>query len=210
MTVVPIMVELEGKKVLVVGGGRIAKRKLDNLVDSGAKLTVISPAVVPEIAGWAAEGKIRWQQKSFEPQDAEEAFMMIIATDDAAVNRIARDAAPPHCLVNAATEAVSGTIHFPAHVKRGKLSIAISTNGASPMFAKKIKHELQLQFDERYEQYVEFLFEARQLLKYAPLSKNAKAEYLQSFLDESFLQEEAQQETLLELRLPANEKKDSE
>lgn len=210
MTVIPIMIELEGKKVVVVGGGRIAKRKLGSLLDSGAKLTVISPSVTLELNRWAEEGKIVWKQKCFEPKDAEEAFMMVIATDDSAINSAARRAAPPHCLVNASTEAESGNIHFPAHVKRGKLSIAVSTNGASPMLAKKIKQDLQAQFDESYEQYLDFLFEARQLLKQSRLSRSAKEEYLRGFLAESFLQEEAQQETLRELRLLVNEKKASE
>ena len=210
MTVIPIMIELEGKKVIIVGGGRIAKRKLNGLLDSGAELTVLSPMADPAIIAWAEEEKIIWKQKCFEPADAEEAFMMVIATDDPAVNAEARKAAPLHCLVNASTEAEAGNIHFPAHVKRGKLSIAVSTNGASPMLAKKIKQELQAQFDESYEQYLEFLFEARQLLKQTTLSKNAKEQYLRGFLDESFLQNVLQQETLQELRLLVNRKKDLE
>ncbi|WP_298824927.1 NAD(P)-binding protein [uncultured Planococcus sp.] len=210
MTVLPIMIELAEKKVIVVGGGRIAKRKLNALLDSGAVLTVISPSVTPEIKQWAEEGKIQWKPKNFDPKEAEEAFMMIIATDDPVVNAAAREAAPPHCLINASTDAESGNIHFPAHFKRGKLSIAVSTNGASPMLAKKIKQDLQTQFDESYEHYLEFLFEARQLLKQTQLSKSRKEEYLRSFLAESFMQEETQQETLHELQLLATEKKDSE
>ncbi|WP_169823197.1 NAD(P)-binding protein [Planococcus antarcticus] len=170
MTVIPIMIDLEGKKVIVVGGGRIAERRLDSLLDNGAGMIVISSSVTPEISRWAEEGKMIWKQKSFEPTDAEDAFMIIIATDDLAVNASARKAVPPHCLVNASAKAESGNIHFPAHFKRGKLSIAVSTNGASPMLAKKIKHELKNQFDEHYEQYLEFLFNARQLLKQIQLS----------------------------------------
>lgn len=210
MTVIPIMIELEGKKVIIVGGGRIAKRKLSGLLDSGAELMVISPAADPAIIAWADEGKIIWKQKCFEPTDAEEAFLMVIATDDPAVNAEARKSAPSNCLVNASTEAETGNIHFPAHVKRGKLSIAVSTNGASPMLAKKIKQDLQKQFDESYEQYVDFLFEARQLLKKTTISQNAKEEYLRSFLDESFLQNASQEASLQELRLLMNKKKDLE
>lgn len=210
MTVIPIMIDLEGKEVIVVGGGRIAKRKLELLLASGAVLTVISPSVMPEIDRWAAEGKIIWYQKGFAPKDAAEAFMLVIATDDPAVNAAARQAAPPYCLINASTEAESGNIHFPSHFRRGKLSIAVSTNGASPMLAKKIKQDLQTQFDESYEQYLEFLFEARQLLKHSVISKILKEEYLRRFLDESFLQLEAQQQALGELRFLVNEKKDPE
>ncbi|EIM08057.1 precorrin-2 dehydrogenase [Planococcus antarcticus DSM 14505] len=208
MTVIPIMIDLEGKRVVIVGGGRIAERRLDSLLDNGAVMIVISPSVTPEISRWAEEGKMIWKQQSFEPTDAEDAFMIIIATDDLAVNAAARKAAPPHCLVNASAEAESGNIHFPAHFKRGKLSIAVSTNGASPMLAKKIKHELKNQFDERYEQYLEFLFNARQLLKQIQLSRSTKEEYLRAFLDESFLQSEAQQQTLRELRLLVNRDND--
>lgn len=210
MTVIPIMIEMKGKKVIVVGGGRIAKRKLSGLIDSGAELLVISPVADPAIIAWDDEGKILWKQKCFEPGDAEEAFMMIIATDDPATNAESRKAAPSNCLVNASDEAEAGNIHFPAHVKRGKLSIAVSTNGASPMLAKKIKQDLQSQFDESYEQYLDFLFEARQLLKKTMISQNAKEEYLRGFLDESFLQVASQEASLRELRLLMNKKKNLE
>ncbi|MBT2569816.1 NAD(P)-binding protein [Planococcus sp. ISL-110] len=210
MTVIPIMIELEDRRVVVVGGGRVAKRRLDGLLDSGALLTVVSPAVTTEIADWAEEGTITWKPKDFQPKDAEAAFMLIIATDDPTVNAAARKAAPPHCLVNASAEAESGNVHFPAHFKRGKLSIAVSTNGASPMLAKKIKYDLQNQFDESYELYLEFLFRARQLLKQSQLSRNAREEYLREFLDESFLQVETQQQTLCQLRLLVDAKKASE
>lgn len=210
MTVIPIMIDLEGKNVVVVGGGRIAKRKLDGLLDSGAALTVISPAVTPEIIGWAEESKLSWKQKNFEQKDAKSAFMLIIATDDPTVNAAVQKAAPPNCLVNAATEAEAGNVHFPAHFKRGKLSIAVSTNGASPMLAKKIKQELQNEFDESYEQYLEFLFEARQLIKQTCLSKNRKEEYLRGFLDPSLLQAKAQKETLRELQLLVTKDSDSQ
>lgn len=209
MTVIPIMVNLAGKKVVVVGGGKIAKRKLDSLLDSEAGLIVISPAVTPEINRWAEEGKINWLSRRFEPKDAEEAFMLVIATDDPTVNAAARKAAPPNCLVNASAEAESGNVHFPAHFKRGKLSIAVSTNGASPMLAKRIKEDLQTQFDESYEQYLEFLYSARQLLKQALLSRSVKEEYLRNFLDGSFLQNEVQQQTLHELQLLVNKGGDS-
>ncbi|WP_185960095.1 NAD(P)-binding protein [Planococcus soli] len=209
MTVIPIMIDLEDKKVVVVGGGKIAKRKLDVLLDSGAELIVVSPTVTKEINLWAEEEKIIWKQKEFEPQDAEEAFMLVIATDSPTVNAAARKAAPSNCLVNASGEAESGNVHFPAHFKRGKLSIAVATAGASPMLAKKIKQELQMQFDESYEQYLEFLYSARQLLKQTGLPRSAKEEYLRNFLDQSFLHPEIQQQALGELQLLANKAGDS-
>ena len=210
MTVIPIMIDLEGKNVVVVGGGRIAKRRLDSLLHTGARLTVTSPSVLPEIDHWAEKGKIIWKQRDFEVKDAEGAFMLVIATNNPTVNAAATKAAPVNCLVNASTEAESGNIHFPAHFKRGKLSIAVSTNGASPMLAKKIRQELQTQFDESYEQYLDFLFEARLLVKKTQLSKNEKEECLRGFLAESFLQREIQLQALAELRLQVNEKKDPE
>lgn len=209
MTVIPMMIDLENKSVVIVGGGQIANRKLDGLLDSKARLIVISPSVTVEINQWAEEGKIKWKQKKFEPKDAEEAFMLIIATDDPLVNAAARQAAPPNCLVNASAKAESGNVQFPANFKRGKLTIAISTSGASPMLAKKIKHDLQTQFDDSYEQYLEFLHNARQLLKQTKLSKKAKEGYLRDLLDSSFLLEEIQRNTLLELQLLAKKDNDS-
>lgn len=203
MTVIPIMIDLGNKNVVVVGGGKIAERKLDGLLDSKASLTVISPSVTPKIYRWVEKGQIEWKQKKFEPKDAEEAFMLVIATNDPVVNAAAQKAAPPNCLINASAEAESGNVQFPAHFNRGKLSIIVSTNGASPMLAKKIKHELQEQFDGSYEQYLDFLYHARQLLKQTELSRNTKENYLRNFLDKSFLSSEVQQHTLDELRLLA-------
>jgi len=201
MTTIPIMIDIKNKEVVVIGGGHIATRRLERLVDQEARLTVISPTATAEISRWADQELVTWKPRNFEYQDVEKAFMLIVATNDPVSNAAARKAAPPNCLVNAVAEAEFGNIHFPAHFTRGKLSIAVSTNGASPMLAKKINQELANQFDDRYDQYLEFLFAARLLVKKARISSPDKKAYLRTFLDESFLQNAIQQQTLRELQL---------
>ena len=200
MTVIPMMINLTDKKAVVIGGGRIAKRKLESLLNSGAELTVISPDILPEINTLYLEKKIIWKQKRFESSDVAEAFLIVVATNDEKVNAAVIEAAPHNSLVNAASEAEAGNVHFPAHFHRGKLTIAISTNGASPKLAKQVKQDLEARYDENYGQYVDFLYEARQLLKQSSLPRQVKDDYLSEFLSDAFLQPSIQKQTLLKLR----------
>ncbi|AQQ53580.1 NAD(P)-binding protein [Planococcus lenghuensis] len=200
MTVIPLMVDLTNKKVVIIGGGRIAKRKVESLLNSGAELTVVSPDILPEINALYLEQKIHWKQKRFESSDLTEAFLAVVATNDEAVNAAVIEAAPPNSLINAASDVIAGNVHFPARFLRGKLTIAISTNGASPMLAKQIKQELESRYDENYEQYVDFLYEARQLLKQTNLPRHVKDAYLREFLSPSFLQPSMQKEVIVKLR----------
>lgn len=199
MAVIPLMIDLHEKKVVIVGGGHVARRRLTSLLESEAELTVISPEILPEIADLYKKGKVIWKNKKVSIEDLAEAFLIIIATNDSEVNETVRKNAPVNCLINASTDAQSGNVHFPSHLKRGKLSIAVSTNGASPMLASKVKSELSTLYDAHYEQYVDFLFEARTLIKKSKLSKEKKESYLREFLDEAYHSPVLQQQTLQKL-----------
>lgn len=200
MAVIPLMINLHGKKVVIVGGGHVAKRRLISLLESEAKLTVISPKVLPEIADLCKKGKVIWKNKEVSLEDLSEAFLIIIATNDKVVNETVRKNAPANCLINASTDAQTGNVHFPSHLKRGKLSIAVSTHGASPMLASKVKNDLSNLYDAHYEQYVDFLFEARTIIKESALSKEEKESYLREFLDEAYHSPVLQQQTLQKLQ----------
>ncbi|UOQ93899.1 NAD(P)-binding protein [Halobacillus shinanisalinarum] len=196
MTLVPLMLDLKGKKVVVIGGGHVAKRRVDSLLDTEAFLTVISPKLIPELIHHHEKARIDWKQKYFSPDDVEGAFLIITATNNRTANRIVVESAPSDCLINAADEADAGNVHFPAHFERGKLTVAISTQGASPLLAKKIKKDLSCQYDERYEQYLDFLFEVRQLLKQSSFSHQERNNYLHKILSEVYLDPQTQKEML--------------
>ena len=196
MPVIPLMVDLKGKNVVIVGGGRVAERRVDSLLDSEGRLTVISPALTGKLHALSREEKISWRKKEFEPNDVTDAFLIISAVDKAEVNQQVIQAAPADSLLNAATEAEAGNVHFPAHLQRGKLSIAVSTNQASPGLAKKIKQELSTTYDQRYEPYLDFLFQVRELIRQAGISRQEKEQYLHELLSDAYLDETRQQQTL--------------
>lgn len=158
----PIMLRLEGKKVVVAGGGNVAERKVNGLLNTGALVSVISPVVTDELRKLASKGEIVWKEKPFSQADMKEAFMIFAATNDRDLNQFVRHAAGVHQLVTIADDPEESDFHVPAHFHRGRLSIAVSTGGASPTLASNIREQLEQQFDERYEDYLHFLYTARQ------------------------------------------------
>jgi precorrin-2 dehydrogenase/sirohydrochlorin ferrochelatase len=185
----PIMLRLVGKKVIVVGGGKVAERKVTGLLGTGALVRVISPEVTTELHRLAVAGEITWQQKTFSDNDMVGVSMIFAATNNERVNQFVKSAANDHQLVTIADDPAGSDFHVPAHFQRGRLSIAVSTGGASPTLANKICTELGQQFDDSYEEYLEFLFSTRQwiinevedsLLKRTLLTAIVSTEFLSS------------------------------
>lgn len=156
------MLRLDGKKAVVVGGGRVAERKVTGLLGTGAQISVISPEVTDVLRTLAIHGKINWHSRQFDKADLNGAYMIFAATNDSQLNQLVKQAAAPHQLIVIADDPEGSDFHVPAHVHRGRLSIAVSTGGASPILAKKIRCQLEEQFDSNYEEYLEFLFSKRQ------------------------------------------------
>jgi precorrin-2 dehydrogenase / sirohydrochlorin ferrochelatase len=157
----PIMLRLEGKKAVVVGGGKVAERKVTGLLGTGSHITVISPNVTDELKRLASCGMIGWLEKSFSKEDIEGAFLIFAATNDTELNQFIKMAASDQQLVTVADDPEGSDFHVPSHFQRGRLSIAVSTGGASPILARQIREQLEQQFDEEFEEYLEFLFSAR-------------------------------------------------
>ncbi|WP_241964522.1 NAD(P)-binding protein [Paraliobacillus zengyii] len=200
------MIDLKGQKVVVIGGGKVAQRRIDTLLDHAAIITVISPTATKTIESLHKQKKIRWHEKVVEECDLDNAFLIIVATNNSAVNHSVIKSAPKSALINAVEDAKQGNVQFPIHLKRGKLSIAISTNGASPAFAKKVKHELENKYDEQYQAYMDFLFDARQLVKNANLDRDEKKKILHSLINEELLDINLQKQTLDSLKLELHKK----
>lgn len=196
MAVIPIMLDLQNKSIVVVGGGKIAKRRINSLLEAGAEITVVSPEILEDINDLSVKGKLTWKQKKVSTADFENAFLIIVATDDKSVNEFVIKHAPPNRLINSSFKAIDGNVHFPSHFKRGKLSIAISTNGASPLLAKKIKKDIASRYDENFEVYVDFLFEVRHILKKIDMSKHEKKRYLYEILEDHYHDTEHQKKLL--------------
>jgi len=155
--------KLEGRRCVVVGGGAIGLEKVEGLLACGAEVTLLAPSAVEELAAYASEGSIRWMQRPYAgPPDLEGAFMVIAATDDTDLNiAISEDAERLAMLVNVVDVPPLCNFILPAIVRTGPLAIAISTAGASPALAKRMKREIASQYGEPYARLAMLLNEVR-------------------------------------------------
>lgn len=144
----PVFLDLRGRAVLVVGGGAVARRKIAALLPTGARLRVGAPALDPELAALATEGRLEHLPGAFDASWLDGARLVIAATDDEAVNRAVADAAEARGIwVNVVDDAPLCAFQMPARVERGPLQIAISSGGAAPMLARHLRERLETELD---------------------------------------------------------------
>ena len=154
--------KLGGRRCVVVGGGEIGLEKVEGLLACGGRVVLIAPDAVPELQALAAENSIEWIRREYQPGDLEQTFIAIAATDDTDVNiRIYNDAEERAMLVNVVDVPPLCNFILPAIVRTGPLAIAISTAGASPALAKRIKREIADTYGEHHARLAELLNEAR-------------------------------------------------
>lgn len=168
MELFPIYLNLHQRTCLVVGGGSVAARKITHLLQCGAMVTVVAPEVEEGIAELAREGKIIWKPRGFVESDLEEIFLVFSATDDEGLNhRISMLCQERNIPINVVDDPQHCSFFVPAVVRRGSLSLAISTAGKSPMYARKLKEQLQEIVTAEYGEFVEMLGEVREEVKRA-------------------------------------------
>ncbi|MBS1841164.1 MAG: bifunctional precorrin-2 dehydrogenase/sirohydrochlorin ferrochelatase [Acidobacteria bacterium] len=179
MSLFPMFARLEGRRVVVVGGGEIAASKIDGLLQAGAKVRVVSPSINATLAPLVRENKIEWHEKEFSPEDLGGAFLAIAATSVPSVNAaVYRSAEERGLLCNAVDDIENCHFYYGAVVQRGDLQIAISTNGKSPALAQRLRKELELQFGPEYESWLEWLGAAREVLRASGASQEQNKEVL--------------------------------
>jgi precorrin-2 dehydrogenase/sirohydrochlorin ferrochelatase len=153
---------LRGRRCLVVGGGDIGLEKVEGLLACGGDVTLVAPEAVPQLAEYAREGSIKWEQRAFSPEDLEGAFLAIAATSDTEVNiGVYEEAEKRAMLVNVVDVPPLCNFILPAIVRNGPLAIAISTQGASPSLAKRMKREIAESFGEPYARLAVILIDGR-------------------------------------------------
>jgi len=153
---------LTGRRCLVVGGGPIGLEKVEGLLACDGQVVLVAPEAIEPLRELAEEGSIRWEQRDYEPADVEATFIAIAATDDTDLNiRIYEDAERRAMLVNVVDVPPLCNFILPAIVRTGPLAIAISTAGASPALAKRIKREIAEEFGAPYARMAEMLNEVR-------------------------------------------------
>jgi siroheme synthase-like protein len=154
--------KLSGRRCVVVGGGEIGLEKVEGLLSCDATVVLVAPEAVPELQELAAEGSIEWVRREYETSDLDRAFLVIAATDSTDTNiRVFDDAERRAMLVNVVDVPPLCNFILPAILRTGPLAIAISTAGASPALAKRMKREIGALFGEEYARLAILLNETR-------------------------------------------------
>jgi precorrin-2 dehydrogenase / sirohydrochlorin ferrochelatase len=160
------LVGLEGARCVVVGGGEVAARKVAALREAGAHPRVISPAVGDALQRQAEVGEIELLPRRYEAGDLEGARLVIAATDNAATNEaVWQEAQARGILVNVVDDPPHCNFYVPATVRRGALTLSISTGGTSPALARRIRQNLEQQYDAVYERYLALLGRLRPVIQ---------------------------------------------
>jgi len=162
----PVFLDLKGKLCVVVGGGRVAERKVRSLLKAGASVKVISPQVSKSLHQSELKGKITRQARSFRSNDLRGAFLAIAATDDRATNeRVSRQALGLKIPVNVVDDPARSSFIVPSLVERGDLLVAISTSGQSPALAKILRQRLQREIGPEFSSLLKLLGAVRRKLR---------------------------------------------
>jgi len=183
----PLNIDLKGRKGLVIGGGSVAERKVKTLQAYGADLTVVSPELNSPLKELTETGEVSYIKDIYRPVYLQDMFLVICATSDEEVNRLAAD----HCiergiLVNSVSEPDRCTFFFPALLKKGPLTVAVSTAGSSPALSRRIKEQLDSYFGSEYEEYLSYLGEVRPRIIAQVTDKAARREIFEYLAGDEF------------------------
>jgi len=166
MPVFPLFVELNGKKCVVIGGGEIAARKIEILLEFNACVEVIAPEICSRILQLSNEFECVIKKQKFDDKLLEDAFLVIAATSDSVVNEeVYNVAMQKKILVNVVDDIGKCTFIFPSIVKRDDLVIGISTSGKYPALSKKIREEIEKKLPEDFGKLLKELSEYRESIK---------------------------------------------
>jgi precorrin-2 dehydrogenase/sirohydrochlorin ferrochelatase len=158
----PVTLELVDKECLVVGGGGVAERKVLSLLECGAIITVVSPALTTMLRKLADTSLIKYKEGCYSKDDLLNKLLVICATNNQVVNQqVAQDCKGIGIWVNVVDQPELCTFHVPAVMRRGMMSISVSTSGASPLLAAKIRKQLEQDFGQEYEILLQIMVEVR-------------------------------------------------
>jgi uroporphyrin-III C-methyltransferase / precorrin-2 dehydrogenase / sirohydrochlorin ferrochelatase len=178
MTLFPIFVKLEGRPVLLVGAGAVGESKVSGLLSAGASVTVVAPTATRVVADLAAEGKLEWHQREFQPGDLHGKTLVVAAVPQDVARAIYGHARRLGVLCNSVDDIEHCDFYYPAVVTRGDLQIAISTGGHSPALAQRLRIQLEQQFGPEYAEWIRQLGAARRELFAAEMDPVARKERL--------------------------------
>jgi precorrin-2 dehydrogenase / sirohydrochlorin ferrochelatase len=166
----PIFLKLARRRCLVVGATTLAEPKIESLLAAGAEVLVVAPRATARVEQWTLEGRIAWEARTFEARDLSRVFLVVAATSSPRTNQAVFDEARARgILCNAVDDREHCDFYYPAIVRRRRLQIAISTGGASPALAQRLRRQLEKQFGPEYEAWLDWLDESRNSLFAKPL-----------------------------------------
>lgn len=182
------LIGLERRRTVVVGGGNIATRKVTGLLEAGAQVTVISPILTSELKKLAEAGRIVVIERPYREGDLAGAFLVIAATDDLAINEaVWQEAEQRGCLVNVVDDPPHCNFILPAIVRRGEVTVAVSTGGASPALARRLREWLETLIGPEYGDLATLLAELRPELQSRYKDEKARLEAAFRLVDSDLL-----------------------
>lgn len=182
----PVFLNLRGKKAVVVGGGKVAERKILTLLEAGADITVVSPHITKRIEKEKSRGNLRHISRSYRKRDLDNAFLVIAATDSLVTNDRVSEDAP--CLVNVVDIPKLCNFIVPSTVNRQPLTIAISTGGVSPALSRSIRKKLEKEFGFEFAHYLKSLRKIRAKAMVVIRDKRKRSRFLKSLVSEKMIE----------------------
>ncbi len=176
----PVFLNLKDKLCIVIGGGKVAERKVENLLKTSAKVRVISPEITPVLKRLFEEGRIEWENRAYQKGDLGSAWLVIAATNNPEVQKeVYQEAEEKHIFCNVVDVPELCSFIVPSVIRRGMLNIAISTSGGSPAVARRLRETLENFIGEEYEIYLELMKNLRKQILGLNLLTEEKEKKLQ-------------------------------
>ncbi|WP_347491082.1 bifunctional precorrin-2 dehydrogenase/sirohydrochlorin ferrochelatase [Desulfoscipio sp. XC116] len=186
MELYPIFLNLKDKKCLVVGGGKVAERKVSALARCGAQIHVISPQLTAELQNMVECGLIKHRHGYYETSDLADAFLVISATNNEAANHtVANDCMQRNIMVNVVDDPPRCNFFVPSVVHRGSLKLAVSTGGSSPRLARMIRQKLEQEFGTAFTEFTNFLGAIRRQVREQVTNTAKREQILKDLVDET-------------------------
>ena len=203
MNLYPIFMNLEGRLCVIVGGGKVAERKVLSLLESGAKIKIISPDLTPVLRKKYALKEIKWMRSKWkESRISSNPTLVFAATDDINLNRLIYEKAREENIpVNIVDDPINSDFHIPSVFRRGMLSIAVSTSGVSPAVARHLKNHLRGLVGNEWTTFIKWIEEYRSIIMKSNLSPRKKKSLYRDFIKSDILKSLARNNRRAALKL---------
>ncbi|OGO32925.1 MAG: hypothetical protein A2Z29_01665 [Chloroflexi bacterium RBG_16_56_11] len=166
MSYYPVFLNIKGKKCVVFGGGEVALHKVTSLLDNGARVKIVSPVICSDLSRLAETGAVQEVKREYRDGDLRGVFLAIAATDNWKTNlEITVEARRRGCLVNTVDDADHSDFILPSCLRRGDITIAVSTSGKSPALARKLRHKLEKEIGNEYASLIGLVAAVREEMK---------------------------------------------